>query len=448
MTDRVTGTADVTIVGAGLAGLSAAHVLEDSGATVQVVEASDRVGGRVLSHTLPGGGVLDLGAGWIGEGHDRMLALSARFGIATFPTYGAGRSGVVVREGKQVAPGDQGAVAIGPAIGALAMMAQDIDPAAPWEHPQAAEWDSITMEAWIRGFTEDNAVRAALRGVIEVVYAAEPIEVSLLHALLYARSGGGLGRVLSVEGGAQQTRVDGGAAAIATSLAGALKRKVHLGSPVTSIHSDALGTAVETRNVTFRSKRTIVAVAPAIAGRIRFTPALPPLRAQLLERAPQGSVIKVHVVYDRPFWRDEGRSGRASIDGGPLRYTFDATPPSGSPGVLVSFFEGSEARKFVDQTPEVRRAAALDCLVQAFGPAAGEPVDYVEHNWLTEEFTHGCYSAVLPPGAWSTCGSAIRVPSGRIHWAGTETSTEYYGYMEGAVRSGERAGREVLDELA
>jgi monoamine oxidase len=157
-----------------------------------------------------------------------------------------------------------------------------------------------------------------------------------------------------------------------------------------------------------------------------------------------GSVIKAHAIYEFPFWRDGGLSGRAVGDEGPLKVVFDSTPLSGRPGVLVSFFEGNDARVFGALSVEDRRQAALACLTRYFGDRAAKAIDYEDHDWGAEPYIRGAYSAMFPTGVWTNFGRALRTPVGRIHWAGTETSTVFYGYMDGAVRAGERAAAEVL----
>jgi monoamine oxidase len=195
------------------------------------------------------------------------------------------------------------------------------------------------------------------------------------------------------------------------------------------------------------AKRVVVAIAPALTNHILFTPQLPPLRAQLSQRFPMGSVIKVHAIYDRPFWRDDGLTGFTISDHGPCRVTWDNSPPSGSPGVLVSFFEGDDARRFSRHTRAERRNHVLENFSRYFGPKARNAIDYVELDWMNQAWSRGCYVGVMPPGVMLNYGKTLRPPVGLVHWAGTETATHGAGYMDGAVRSGERAAAEVAARL-
>ena len=193
-----------------------------------------------------------------------------------------------------------------------------------------------------------------------------------------------------------------------------------------------------------RAKRVVVTAPPTIAARIRYNPILPAIRDQMTQRMPMGSVIKVQCVYPTPFWRDAGLAGQATSDTGPVRVTFDNTPPDASVGVMMGFMEGEDGRKANALSDADRKQAAIDCFVRYFGEQAANPVEYIEQNWMREEFSRGCYGGVFPPGAWLNFGHALREPVGRIHWAGTETATIWNGYMDGAVRSGERAAEEVV----
>ena len=190
-----------------------------------------------------------------------------------------------------------------------------------------------------------------------------------------------------------------------------------------------------------------MAVPPALATRIEYEPLLPALRDQLTQRAPMGSYAKVDAVYERPFWREEGLTGQAVSVNGPVRVTFDSTPVEGSPGVLLGFIGGTDARGWYGLPPKQRRQAVLDNLADYFGEAARNPLQYVENAWADDAFSRGDPVAGLPPGVLLDFGTALRAPVGRIHWAGTETSAFWVGYMDGAVRSGERAAQEVLADL-
>ena len=447
-------SADVVIVGAGFAGLTAARELTSRGVPVVVAEARDRVGGRVLNHPLGGGKVIDVGGQWTGPGQERIRALGEEMGVASFPTYGEGQH-IDYTDGQRAVysgplPDTNPAVLaeVVQAIMALDQLSQEVPTDAPWEAPRAREWDAQTVQGWMDANMKTAAARARLRTALEAVYAAEPHDISLLHMLFYARAGNGFLNLVSTEGGAQQDRFDGGAQLVAVRLAEKLGERVHLSRPVRRITQEASGVTVESDGFSFRGKRAIVTVPPALAGRIDYSPTMPSLRDQLTQRAPMGCVTKVHAIYDEPWWRKEGLSGRVVNDEGPLKVVFDNTPLSGSPGALVSFIEGGDGRRYSGLPAEERRRAAIDCLVRYFGPKAAKPADFVERDWSAEEYTRGCYGAVFPAGTWVSCGQALREPVGLIHWAGTETATVFAGYMDGAVRSGERAAAEVLECLA
>ena len=220
-----------------------------------------------------------------------------------------------------------------------------------------------------------------------------------------------------------------------------------MNAPVQRIVQNATGVQVNASGVNVSARLGIVAIPPALAARIEYEPLLPALRDQLTQRAPMGSYAKVDAVYERPFWREEGLTGQAVSVNGPVRVTFDSTPKEGSPGVLLGFIGGTDARRWYGLPPEQRRQAALDSLANYFGEKARNPLQYVENAWADERFSRGDPVAGLPPGVLLDFGTALRAPVGRIHWAGTETSDFWVGYMDGAVRSGERAAKEVLAEL-
>lgn len=447
--------ADVAIVGAGLAGLVAARDLARAGASVVVLEARDRVGGRLLNEPLEDGEVVEVGGQWIGPGQDRVGALAAELGIATFPTHTAGESVLewrgALRRYRGTIPRVSPAALLDVELAQrrLNRMARRVPLDRPWAAPGAARLDATTVRTWIGRNLATRAGRELLELAIESVWAAEPEDLSLLHLLFYVHSAGGLDPLFDTEGGAQQDRLVGGSQRIALELARALgEETVVKSAPVRAIEHGDDGVTLRCDGApAVRAGCAIVAIAPALAGRIDYDPPLPADRDQLTQRMPHGTVAKCMAVYDEPFWRAEGLNGQATRDTGLVRLTFDNSPPGGSPGVLLGFIEGARARQAGRLAPGERRAAVLGAFERLFGPRAARPDRYIERLWALEEHSRGCYGAFLGPGTWTAHGKALRAPIGSIHWAGTETAEIWSGYMDGAVRSGERAARAVLAAL-
>jgi monoamine oxidase len=441
---------DIVVIGAGLAGLAAARSLQASGSDLVVLEARDRVGGRVLNHELPGGEVVEMGGEWIGPAQLRINKLVAELGIETFPTHNEGHHlldlhGRTKQYTGEIPPLPKAAlVDLGQSQLRFDRLAKRVPLEAPWAADRAERWDEETFATWVRRNTKTASARFFWEVFSEAVFAAEPQDMSLLHALAYTHSGGGVNSLIGVRNAAQQDRLVGGSQLIAHRLAEGFGAELMLGAPVRSISQRADGVTVVADGVTVRARRVIVSIPPVLAGRIAYEPLLPPQRDLLTQKMPAGSVIKVNVVYDEPFWRAEGLTGQAAGDRAPIRFTFDNSPPSGSPGVLVCFLEGAQARRFGRIDAPARRRAVLASLVGYFGPRAGKPIDVIEQDWSAEEWTRGCYGAHLAPGVWTQFGPALREPVGRIHWAGTETASVWSGYMDGALTSGERAAAEVL----
>ena len=442
--------ADVAIVGAGLAGLSAATAVAAAGRTPVVLEARDRVGGRLLNHPIGDGHVVELGGQWIGPTQDRMYALARELDVETFATYDEGRS-VALLGGRRYEfagrlPRLNPVVLADFARGFLGLerLAKRVSPDRPWDAPNALDLDGQTLETWIRRHVRTRTARGALRLFIEAVLTTEPSSLSLLFAAFYIRSGTSLENLVGTTGGAQQDRFVGGAQGIALRLAERLGDAVVLDAPVRRIEQDAGGVTLIGDGTSVRAGRAIVAAPPALAGRISYDPPLPGLRDQLTQRMPHGATIKAHAIYDEPWWRAEGLSGQAGGVGRPVGFTFDNSPRDGSSGVLTAFVEAEAARSLGAVPADQRRKVILDGLAEYFGPRAGEPREYAERDWTEEEWTRGCYGGHMPPGALTAYGPALREPCGRIHWAGTESARVWCGYMEGAVESGRRAAAEVL----
>lgn len=441
--------ADVCVVGAGLAGLSAARELSRAGRSVVVLEARDRVGGRVWNHTFADGTVVELGAQWIGPTQDRMYALVEELGLQTFPTYNEGQS--VMRFGGKMSRYRGNIPRISPFVlldmaqaqSRFDRLAKRVPLDEPWTAERASEWDSQTFASWIDRRAHTRGARELFALYAEAVFAAEPSDFSLLHALFYTHAGGGVDMLSGTANAAQQDRIVDGSQVIPLAMAKELGDTVRLSHPVRAIERGD-GVTVRSDELEVDAQRVVVAIPPLIAGRIHYNPALPPYRQQLMQRLPMGSVIKFHAVYDEPFWRGDGLTGQATGDRGPVKVAFDNSPSSGSPGVLLGFLEGAHARALGKISASDRRGVVLASLAEYFGPRALQPTDFVELDWATEEWTGGCYGAHFPTGVWTQFGPALREPIGPIHWAGTETAAEWNGYMDGAVRSGERVAAEIL----
>jgi monoamine oxidase len=456
--------ADVVVVGAGFAGLTAALRVLEAGKSVIVLEARNRVGGRSLNASIRGGEVTERGAAFIGPTQNHIAQLANDFGVATFPTYDTGDN-VYVRDGNRSTYSDTGPTGTAPldpvilpdlslVVSLLDQMSTEVPVDAPWNAANAKSWDAETLESWINSHSVTPQFRELVPAATRPIFGAEPRELSLLFTLFYiAASGdeqhaGTFERNFNTRMGAQQDRFIGGTQLVTLRIAKRLgKKRVLLKQPVKRISQNDAGVVVQTKRLRVRAKRAIVAVPPTLAGRIEYRPDMPADRDQLTQRVPQGTLTKVTAVYDRPFWRDAGLTGTAVSTDGFVNATFDDSPPGGSPGVVFGFVGGDESRAFNQLSESARRAAVLAQFAQFFGPQANNSIGYLETNWAAERWSRGCPVAIPGPGALTAYGPALRKPVGKIHWAGTETSTYWNGYMDGAVRSGERAAAEVLAEI-
>ncbi|RJQ66972.1 flavin monoamine oxidase family protein [Pseudonocardiaceae bacterium YIM PH 21723] len=444
-------SADVVVIGAGIAGLVAARDLVAAGTEVLVLEARDRVGGRLLNEELPGGESIEMGGQWVGPGQDRILALIDELGLTTYPTFDKGRRIIELGRSRSEYTGwiprlnpltlaDLGQIQL-----RLDRIARRVNTVGdPWRAGLADELDEQTFATWLRRTAYTARGRSLFRVLTEAVFAAEPEDISALWAAHYIGAAGGLDAVIATAGGAQQDRIVGGSQRIALALADRLRDRLVLNAAVTDVGWTSYGVEVRAGGTSVRARRAVFAVPPPLAARIRFTPGLPGDRDHLVQRMPMGRVIKVNVVYAEPFWRRAGFNGQAVSDQRALGTVFDNTPQDSSAAVLLGFFEGRHADTAARLSFEDRRAQAINDLAGYFGPAARKPIAYLEHDWAAEEFSRGCYGAFTAPGTLTRFGPALRTPIGPLHWAGTETATRWPGYMDGAVESGHRAAREVL----
>jgi monoamine oxidase len=390
---------------------------------------------------------VDLGGAWIGSEHSRAAALARELDIPTWPAHSSGEP-VVIHGGQRM--GGRGyklrhlaATLDGRrAARRLDTLASAIDTLRPWDATRAEALDSQTLESWLASATRSRRARTTLGGTLTNLLGIEPHAVSLLHALFYLRSSGGMQAMLA---GAQAALVEGGAQALAARLADGLgDDAVVLGAPARLIEHGASGVRVHAGPVSVEAGSAVVALAPALAGRIAYHPALPVERDRLTSAMPHGDVTKTVMLYETAFWRDAGLSGEAWGEDLPFSFSYDMSAPEGRPGVLTLFFVGDRGRRHRALTPQGRRETLAKALECCFGPRGARPLACFERDWAAEEWTRGAYCGYMPPGVWTRYGHALRAPVGPIAWAGSETAVEHAGYMEGAIESGERAAAEVL----
>jgi monoamine oxidase len=440
--------ADVIVIGAGLSGLCAARELVQHGKDTLVLEARDRVGGRMVRKSVTGGGWIDLGGQWIGPTQSNILALAKSLGIKHFDSYDTGRT--VVSYGGAVSTID-GAFPPTDALPSASSadvaeadrvwaqfraLAATVNVERPWVTPDALALDAQTVTSWLATATGSEFARFSVNYWVLNQEGADPGATSMLFALSSYAAG-------PEEEQPEQSLFDGAAGQIPERLANELGDRTLLRRPVYRIEQDASGVTVTTSDGEYRADSVVVAIPPYLAGAIDYSPPLPARRSQFTQRAPMGAVIKYAAVYPTAWWRAKGLSGASASDR-TVVLTADSSPPGGTPGILTGFVVGPAAIRLLDQSEDARQRTVISDLVAYFGDEAMHPAQFVEMNWPSEKWTGGAYNAVLAPNTLTTYGSGMAEPVGRIHWAGSELSPKWTGYFEGAVQAGLAAAHAVL----
>lgn len=446
---------DCVVVGAGFAGLSAARELIRRGYDIALVEARDRVGGRVVSATLSGGEVIDMGGQWIAPSHDRMLGLVKEAGLELIPANPGMLTLIQHGEIRNVAQSDNDedartpfAVAdLGQGLMRLRRLAERAGQDDMWTEANAA-WLDQSIDRWIVSNLRTPTGRRDIRAAMRAVFESSLEKISLRQALMKVREGVDMENLIAANGDIGQARVKGGLAQVPEQMAAEIGDRLRYRFAVDSIEQDddhvvvhpRLGEALEARTV-------VLALPPWLALTIRVEPPLADWREGAVSRIGAGNVIKCYAVYETPWWRDKGLSGQMSADDGAVRVTFDCTDDPDGRGVLMGFFEGGEASMLTKFSRSMRQRILKDTLVDVFGPQAAHPVEYTDIDWAAEEFTRGSHGAHFAPGVWSVTGAELGKPCGRVYFAGAEYASKFNGYMEGAVRSGADVARSVVLRL-
>lgn len=440
---------DVIVIGAGLAGLKAALELKNAGKKVLVLEARDRVGGRAKRGEICGQAI-DHGGQWLGAQQPRLRKQAEALNIKIYSQYTKGKGLLSLKD--QVSK-----FQLIPSLPFTAYFSlahiyyiwqrdmKSLPTHQPWRAERASEWDNLSLQQWIEANTADQAVRDFVALIIRAILCAEPSETSYLFFLEGLRQGQGIKVMADVKGGAQQDKFVGGAWQITKKMADLFEQDIVLNSPVLSVTQDENGVQVNCAETSYKAKKLIITAPPKQVTQIKFTPELPEKKSKLLQGMEMGNVIKMHIAYPTPFWRHRGLNGSVLSPDRHLGLVFDQSPIDENIGILVGLIEGDHAVHMASLSTEERKKIVIADLVHYFGAEAATPLEYVDCNWNNEEWSSGGYAAHTKLGVITQYGDALRTPFAHIHWAGTETATEFTGYYEGALESAIRAAQEVLE---
>lgn len=456
---------DVVVIGAGLAGISAARAVAAAGKSVALLEARDRVGGRTLNHSLPGtDAVVEVGGEFVGPTQDYTLELAQQMGVDTYNAYLPLDSVYINSQGQRStytgdlpSAGVDGIVDLAVLVNKLDNMASALTAsghlADPWNWSEAIGYDYQSAYTFvIENMPDPTTANELVDLFFDSAYGATSAEVSMLYVISQvagfgnAQNVGTIERGISSEGGAQNSRFVGGSQEISIRAAATLGKALTLNAPVRSITQKGNQATVTSDAGTWTCKRVIVATPPQLAAAINYDPLMPPTLDAMRRRMTLGTLMKIHAVYPEPFWREDPGVWMGLKIGGCTPEMFDNTPPEGTPGVLMGFHGGRAWAQYANN-PAGRKQAALECFAEVFGERALNPIDYFEQDWTAEEWSRGCPVSVVAPGVVTEFLPNLIAPFGLVHWAGTETAPYWNGYMSGAIESGLRAAQEVVSEL-
>ena len=444
---------DIVIIGAGASGLTAATELRKAGLTVAVLEARDRVGGRLHTDDI-NGAMLEIGGQWVSPDQDALKETIAELGLETFARYREGESVYINAAGERTRfEGEIFPVSAGTEREMVALIAtldelvDQMDPDRPWAHPRAVELDQISFRRWLEQETDDQEARDNISLFIAGAMLTKPAHAfSTLQALLMAASAGSFSNLVDADFILDE-RVVGGLQRVPILLAENLGDDVFLGQPARTVRWGDAGVSVLTDDLEVRARRVIVAVPPVLYTRISFDPPLPRRQQMMHQHLSMGFVIKVHAVYETPFWREDGLSGTAFSPYELSHEAYDNTNFNDPRGTLVGFVSDEAADGVFTVSAEERKQRILTSLSHYFGEKALTPVVYYESDWGTEEWTRGAYAASFDLGGLARFGADLRTPVGPILFSCSDLAGKGYQHVDGAIRMGRATAAEIVAEL-
>jgi putrescine oxidase len=445
---------DVAIVGAGPSGLAAATELRKAGLSVAVLEARDRVGGRTWTNTIDGAS-LEIGGQWVSPDQESLIALIGELGLETFDRYREGESVYISAAGERTRySGDSFPVdettekEMDRLVALLDDLAAQVGPEEPWAHPMARELDTISFEQWLIRESDDAEARGNIGMFIAGGMLTKPAHAfSALQAVLMAASAGSFSHLVD-ENFILDKRVVGGMQQVSIRMAAALGDDVILDAPVRTVRWNSDGATVfADGDIEVHAKRVVLAVPPNLYSRISYDPPLPRRQHQMHQHQSLGLVIKVHAVYDTPFWREDGLSGTGFGASEIVQEVYDNTNHQDSRGTLVGFVSDAKADAMFELDEQERRAKILESIAHYLGPKATEPVVYYESDWGSEEWTRGAYAASFDLGGLHRYGKDSRTPVGPIHFSCSDIAAEGYQHVDGAIRMGHRTAADIVSRI-